>query len=170
MIDFTGVKAIRIPEGVVTKIVSAGVTLWEAIRYKNWVKFSTEADGKTIFNGGLGYKNNTRLNSSAVEVGLDGYTVCGYIPAKAGDVIRVKGLVFDSDHNTGCYFWTFDSSFAKLKTARPLASSQDITASVDENGVLVVKLATYATSVRYFRLSAYGSGENEIITVNEEIT
>lgn len=171
MIDFKTLKSLKIPEGVVTKIVSAGVTLWEAVRYKNWVKFSTEADGKTIFNGGLGYKNNSRLNSSAAVVTLDGYTVTGYIPARAGDIVRAKGVSFDSAHNSGCYFWTFDSSFTKLKNERPTdTSTDDVSITQEENGVIAFYLASYNTSVRYIRFSAYGDGANAIVTVNEEIT
>lgn len=171
MIDFSAVKSITIPEGIVTKIMSAGKTLWEAVRYKNWVPFSTEADGKTIFNGGLGYKNNSRLNSSAAVVTLDGYTVTGYIPARAGNIVRVKGVSFDSAHNSGCYFWTFDSSFTKLKSERPSDSSTaDISITQEGNGVIAFSLVDYNTSVRYIRLSAYGDGANAIVTVNEEIT
>lgn len=171
MIDFSTLKSLKIPEGIVTKIVSAGITLWEAVRYKNWIPFSTDADGKTIFNGGLGYKNNSRLNSSAAVVALDGYTVSGYIPARASNIVRVKGVTFDSAHNTGCYFWTFDSSFTKLKSERPYdGNTADISITQEGNGVTAFHLANYSTSVRYIRLSAYGDGANAIVTVNEEIT
>lgn len=169
MIDFSAVKAITIPEGIVTKIVYAGVTLWEAIRYKNWIPFAIDTD-KSIFNK-VGYKNNSRLNSSAAVVTLDGYTVSGYIPARAGDIVRVKGVAFDSAHNTGCYFWTFDSSFTKLKSERPAdGSTADISITQEGNGVTAFHLVAYNTNVRYIRFSAYGDGANLIVTVNEEIT
>ena len=60
MIDFTGVKSISIPEGIVKQITrkSDGVILFKS-GPKNWIPYSTTTDGKTIFNGGLGYKNNT---------------------------------------------------------------------------------------------------------------
>ena len=167
MIDFSTVKAITIPEGVVKKIVSAGVTLWEAIRYKNWVPFSIDTDG-SIFNK-VGYKDGSRLNSSAAVVELAGYVVSGYIPVKPGDIVRLKGLTWNSSTNTGSYFWTFDSSFTRLKSARPNASSQDIVASAEANGVTAFRLETYANAVAYIRLSAYGTGANMVITVNEEI-
>lgn len=171
MIDFSAIKAISIPEGKVKAIhrESDGQLLWKG-GYKNWVPYSTEADGKTIFNGGLGYKDNYRLNSSAAEVALSGYVVFGYIPVKADDVVRVKGITWDSSTNTGCYFYTFNSSFEKLKSTRPTGGSSDITAYVDENGVLVVEFAAYSKDVAYFRFSAYGSGAEVVITVNEEIT
>ena len=170
MIDFSKVKQIIIPEGKANKITrdSDGTVLWKS-GPKNWLPLSTEADGKTIYNNGLGYKSGTRLNSSASEVTLAGYGVCGYIPAKAGDIVRIKGVTWNSSTQTGSYFWTFDSSFTRMKAARPITSSQDVIASVDVNGVLVVELVSYNTSVRYIRLSAYGLGADTIITVNEEI-
>ena len=168
MIDFSTLKSLKIPEGVVTKIVSAGVTLWEAVKYKNWIPYSTTEDGKTIFNG-VGYKDNSRLNSSAVVVDQTGYAAFGFIPLKAGDVVRVKGLTWNSTYNTGCYFWIFDSSFTKLKQKRPNGGSSDITVEDEGNGVTKFTIRTYATETAYFRISAYGSGANAIITVNEEI-
>ena len=167
--DFSKVKSITIPEGIVTKIASAGVTLWEAVRYKNWVKYSTESDGKTIYNGGLGYKNNTRLNSSAVETTQSGYVTFGYIPLKANDVVRVKGVTWNSSTQTGGYFWTFDSSLTKLKSQRPNGGSSDIKVADEGNGVISFTIASYATATAYFRMSSYGSGADVIITVNEEI-
>ena len=169
MLDFEGVKAITIPEGKVKKIIRNGVTLWEAVKYKNWVKFATTEDGKTIFNG-VGYQDNSRLNSSAVVVDQTGYAAFGFIPLKAGGVVRVKGLTWNSTYNTGCYFWTFNSSFTKLKQMRGNGGgSADIILEDEGNGVTKFTIQTYATETAYFRMSAYGSGANAIITVNEEI-
>ena len=168
MIDFSKLKSLVIPEGVVTKIVSAGVTLWQAVRYKNWVLLSTDVDG-SIYNK-VGYKDNSRLNSSAAVVDLAGYVVTGYIPAKAGDTIRVKGIQWDSTTNTGGYFYTFDVDYNGLKYKRPNGDgSIDINFTVDENGVVTFTLVSYNTNVSFIRFSAYGVGENLIVTVNEEI-
>lgn len=168
-LNFADYVRLTIPEGSVTKITrqSDGAVLWKK-GYVNLVPLSTEADGKTIYNGGLGYKDNTRLNSSAAEVALDGYVVIGYIPVKSGDIVRVKGITWSSGTNTGGYFWTFDSSFTKQKQSRPSGGSQDITFST-ENGVVVFRLANYMSNCEYFRFSAYGTGENLVVTVNEEI-
>ena len=168
MIDFSAVKAITIPEGKAKAInrESDGLLLWKG-GSKNWVAYSTEADGKTIFNG-VGYKDNARLNSSAAVVALDGYVTSGYIPAKHGDTVRLKGLTWNSATNTGSYFWTFDSTFTPMKSGRPNNSSQDIVVS-EENGVISFYLQNYATGVAYVRLSSYGLGANMVITVNEEI-
>ena len=74
MIDFTGVKAITIPEGKVKKITSNGVVLWKG-GHTNLVPLSTEADGVTIYNGGLGYKNGYRIRSGGAE-GATGVGSC----------------------------------------------------------------------------------------------
>ena len=167
--DFTNLKKLSIGGVELTQLLIDGIQQWEAIRYKNWIPFAIDTD-KSIFNK-VGYKNNSRLNSSAAVVTLDGYTVTGYIPARADDTVRVKGVAFDSAHNSGSYFWTFDSSFAKLKSERPAdTSTADITITQEENGVLAFYLAAYNTNVRYIRFSAYGDGANAIVTVNEEIT
>lgn len=170
MINFSSLKELSILEGAVKKIVSAGVILWEIVKkYKNWVPFSTESDGKTIFNG-IGYKEGCRLNSDAEVVELDGYVTFGYIPVKASDVIRVWGLTWDSDHNTGCYLHVFDSSFVKQKILRPTSGTADVEFSIGSIGELVFRIKSYASYCAYIRLSAYGPfGASVIITVNEEI-
>ena len=166
-IDFSEIKGVAIPDGDVVKIEINGTLVWKA-GPTNWVPLSINADG-SAYNNGLGYTDNTRLNSSAAEVTLSGYVVCGYIPVKPGDTVRVKGITWDSATQTGSYFWTFDSSFTKQKQQRPNGGSSDITVS-NSNGVVSFKLAASMTDCAYFRISSYGSGADLIITVNEEIT
>lgn len=60
--DFSNVKSITIPEGKVKRILSGSTVLWQS-GYTNLVPLSTEADDKTIYNGGLGYKNGYRIRS-----------------------------------------------------------------------------------------------------------
>lgn len=168
MIDFSTVKSITIPEGIVKQISIDDIILWKG-GITNLVPTSIDTDG-SIFNG-TGYKNGSRLNSSAAVVDLAVHTVTGYIPAKAGDIIRVKGVAFDSNHHSGCYFWTFDSNFTRLKAERPAdTNTEDISVTYEENGVIAFRLVNYNTSVRYIRFSAFGDGANAIVTVNEEIT
>ena len=145
------------------------VTINEEINlYKNWVEYAIDTDG-SFFNG-IGYRLDTRLNSSAAEVAIADYGVSGYIPVKAGDVVRVRGAMFNTSYATGGYFWTFDENFTKLKSERPADNStEDISVVQEENGVTAFHLVSYNTDVRYIRLSAYGLGPNTLITVNEEI-
>ena len=186
MIDFSAVKSITIPEGVVTKIMSAGKTLWEAVRYKNWVPFSTEADGETIFNGGLGYQNGIRLSSSGETKEHVNSTVSGYIPVKPGDVIRIVGIDWGS-FNTNNYMCVYDDAFNYLGAAYGRFKTYGSSATFvhDECSVLnehdaLIKLAPIghsnaAPKIAYIRVSSVGynvspqDGANMIITVNEEI-
>lgn len=89
---FSNLKALTIPEGEVTKITSGGVTLWEKPpTMKNWVKYSTESDGTTIYNGGLGYKYGYRVRSGGAEAAQAYRTCTGFIPVKPLSVIRISG-------------------------------------------------------------------------------
>lgn len=169
MIDFTTLKKLVIPEGVVRAISRTidNVVLWKS-DIKNWVKYSTESDGTTIYNNNLGYKNNTRLNSSADEVDLTGYVTFGYIPVKANDVIRVKGVDWN-DGDSNCYLWYYDSTYTQQKYFRPDQGTEDIIMSNGENGEIIFTIKDYVSSCAYIRLCAKGFGETAIITVNEEI-
>lgn len=166
--DFSAFKKLTIGGVELKQLFINGIQVWNSV--KNWVKYSTEADGKTIYNGGLGYKDNTRLNSSAVEASKDGYSTVGYIPAKAGDIVRLKGLTWSVEHNSNCYFCTYDSSFTKIKYLRPEQNISDVVWSDEGNGVVAFRIVYYFAKCAYIRLSAYGSGANVMITVNEEIT
>lgn len=167
-LDFSEFKSLTVAGVALKQLFINGVQVWKS-GPKNWVRYSTEADGKTIYNGGLGYKNNTRLNSSAADVGKDGYATVGYIPVKAGDLIRLKGLTWSMEHNSNCYFWAFDANRTKIKYLRPEQNISDVIWTNEGNGVVAFDIQSYATSIKYIRLSAFGSGENAIITINEEI-
>lgn len=110
--DFSKVKSLKIPEGEVTKITSGGVTLWEKPpTMKNWVKYSTESDGKTIYNGGLGYKFGYRVRSGGAESAQNNTVCTGFIPVKPLSVIRVSGTLTAS---TSTAINVSDASFTNL--------------------------------------------------------
>ena len=60
MMDLTKLKKLVIGGIELKQLLINGVQVWKS-GYKNWVKYSTEADGVTIYNGGLGYKNGYRM-------------------------------------------------------------------------------------------------------------
>lgn len=71
-----------------------GIQVWKAATYKNWVKYSTEADGVTIYNSvgegaTPGYKQKTRVRSGGGETGHGNATCTGYIKVNPGDIVRV---------------------------------------------------------------------------------
>lgn len=62
MIDFTGVSALRIPEGNVTKITNAsGTVLWEKVEenytYPSYIKFNADM----VFDTGVRCSQNTKI-------------------------------------------------------------------------------------------------------------
>ena len=82
--------------------------------YTNRVPLSTESDGVTIYNNGLGYMNGSRISSSdsgAVCKQSDvGVTHTGFIPVRPGQTIRIAGALF---HWNGVEtaINTYDSTF-----------------------------------------------------------
>lgn len=188
-IDFTGVKGVTIPEGVVKMITRGSEVLWKAITFKNQVPISTDTDG-SIFNG-VGYKENVRLSSSGGISGSaqNGSVTTGFIPFPDGDatVIRMKGVIWKSasaDIGGHYYINFYDSNkkfLAYLSAVEAPAATHIVTVTRDANGVeSVVWNQSYGTTnvllqfvrntAKYVRINAYGKGADMIVTINEEIT
>lgn len=182
MIDFTGVKAITIPEGVVKQITrkSDGVVLWKA-GYKNWVKYSTTNDGKTIYNGGLGYKNGYRVRSGGAEAAMAAATCTGFIPASAGDVIGLGGAQLGNNANSNAIN-VYDASYTNLGQVVENYATHGYGIFADGklsnwNQGTTKNNCYYWTvpngaGIAFVRVTGRMNnlGENMIVTVNEEIT
>lgn len=188
MIDFTGVKSVTIPEGVVKQITrkSDGTVLFKS-GYTNQVPRSLSSGGGSIYNG-TGYKNGYRLSSNGSEKSQNNSTVTGFIPAKPGDVIRMKGVTWGTSESNGyCYILYAGSDFKNVFTINKYRqdtannnmsnftdkSKVDLTTSgifTDSNGVTTF-IVNFNTTINYtyIRISAEGNGANMIVTVNEEI-
>ena len=79
---------------------------------ENLILSSIESD-KTPYNGGIGYKEGYRLNSSGIEKTLEGGVVSGFIPFTGGTVeVRVPSSNYSGVYN---YLHVYDSSFAIIK-------------------------------------------------------
>ena len=183
--DFTGIKSLTIPEGSVKKITAGGVVLWEKITaIKNWVKFSTEADGVTIYNNGLGYKDGYRVRSSGAEGALDTASCTGYIPFTKSDKLYIYPPFFGKNNDNAITF--FDASFTCLGHITDSGSAYGIcsgnvamfkTTVVDGVSVLDLSDVTasgveniaYVRVTNYINASAGIIGADMIITKNEEI-
>jgi hypothetical protein len=183
--DFSIIKALTIPEGEVTKIEANGVVLWQAVTYKNWAKYSTEADGTTIYNNGLGYKDGYRVRSGGAEAELVRAICTGFIPFKKGDVLRIypafigknteNAINFSDASRTNLGQQTGVTSYGICQVNQSLwvASAKNVV-----DGVTVVDISNIpnANDVAYVRVTNYkgeggtiSSGAEMIITVNEEI-
>ena len=187
MLDFTGVKAITIPEGKVKKITrkSDGAFIWERKGFTNLVPLSTEADGKTIYNGGKGYKDKYRIRSSGAEVGMDEGTCTGYIQYTKSDKLYIYPPFTGGNTQNAINF--YDGSFACIGQVTDSGGGYGICAGYASlfktqvvNGVSVLDLSAVTISgvenIAFVRVTndRYAcenrSGSDMIITKNEEIT
>ena len=185
--DFSTLKSLTIPEGEVTKITSGSTVLWEAVTYKNWVPYSTESDGKTIYNGGLGYKNGYRIRSGGGEGALAWSAHTGFIPVKGGDVVRISGMNYGDGEGHGSAMNVADSSFANIGqfsmgsgeygifTQSAYKSYAKSSVVEEKTGVWKWIVPPAASGVTYIRVSAAmynqaaADGSKLIVTINEEI-
>lgn len=186
MIDFGTVKEITIPEGVVLKIMSGSKLLWEKIKFTNQVPYSTESDGVTIYNGGLGYKNGYRVRSGGAEAAISTASCTGYIKVSPGDIIRLSGWDF-SYVSTANAINASDSGFTNLGQITGTETDgysygifagggayegfDHKTITEETTGVWKWIVPPAASGVAYIRVSGYtdGDGSGMIVTVNEEI-
>jgi hypothetical protein len=100
--DFSNIKAITIPQGDVKMLHINGTLMWQveaAPAYTNQVPISTETDGVTIYNGGLGYKDGERIRSGGALGSHSGASHTGFIRAVGGDVVRLSGYNIKYSNN-----------------------------------------------------------------------
>lgn len=149
--------------------------------YINRVPISINADG-TIYNGGLGYKNKTRVRSGGAEGESSDAACTGYIPVKPTDIIRLKGWDMKFSATANCINIS-DANFNNLGQWSAQYSGgygnlagtgyATLEAMVEEgNGVYKWQIppANFCETA-YIRVSGStgGSGAGMIVTVNEEI-
>lgn len=186
--DFSILKTLSIPDGIVKKLESSGVILWEEpYSYTNQVFISTDENGD-IYNG-VGYKNGYRIRSGGAESEAGSSCCTGFIPCKAGDILR---FCFAS----GTKIWTestayytslnfSDESFTNLGQFTSQPAVYDIFASTseynnvqkDENNENVWKyIVTDNSDIAFVRFAVPYVSDNDwiggadlIVTVNEEI-
>lgn len=181
--DFSSVKAITIPEGKVKKITrkSDGVVLFKS-GYTNLVPLSTEADGKTIYNGGLGYKNGYRVRSGGAEAASDIAVCTGYTPFTKNDKLYIDPPFTNQNTNNAINF--YDGSYTNLGQITDSGTGYGICAGQVNafkttlgDGVSILDLSNNTVSgvenIAFVRITNdyyQAHGAEMIITKNEEIT
>ena len=177
--------------GVEMKELRIGDTLIWKGGHTNLMPLSTEADGNTIYNGGLGFKAGYRIRSGGAEAEHSRAAFCtGFIPFKSGDVFRMYspyGFGTDSSipsvnvsdankNNIGQS--AYNGTYGILNTD---AGRFDKCSSVDENGIMTFVSPTNiqdADKIAFARVTLLLAGlqtnmtaamAETIITVNEEI-
>lgn len=179
--DFANLKSLTIPEGEVAEITCNGVLLWKG-GYTNLVPLSTEADGKTIYNGGLGYKDGYRIRSGGAE-GTSAQAVCtGFIPFVKGEKLYIYPPFSGQNVNNAINFAdkTFTNKGQIVDSGAGYGICSDHPAEFKSqvvNGVSVLDLSENTVSgvedIAFVRIThehnTTSSGANLIITKNEEI-
>lgn len=179
MMDFGSLKKLTIGGVELKQLFIGGIQVWKS-GYKNWVKFSTESDGKTIYNGGKGYKDGYRVRSGGAEGATGAGSCTGFIPVKGGDVIRFSGWDMSVKANESAINVS-DSSFTNIGQTAGLGSYGVLAYTEyvlekslvqESTGVWKWVVPPASFGIAYIRVSGYteGDGAKMIITVNEEIT
>lgn len=157
--------------------------------FTNLVPTSTEADGVSIYNGGLGYKQGWRVRSGGTEAENTYSTITGYIPAKAGDCIRVGGVIrsfVDGGVGNAINVYTSLSSEAIGQIVGNSASGYGIFIAdgshYGQGSQKVVQKDDYwqwtippNAGINYIRVTGFTRNDNQpihselIVTINEEI-
>lgn len=163
--------------------------------YTNLVPTSLAPDG-TVFNNGLGYKNGVRISSSgpssdsssatAVSTGFMAYT----IPATGlPGTIYIKGVTLQDVSNQRLYFSKDRQSYIRLYLEGNYTTGANALSTyytVETLGTQYYRLTPKpsgdssvlaeqsvggdaTTTAQYMRWSFVGTGENLVITVNQEI-
>jgi len=142
--------------------------------YVNRLLMSTNPDG-TLY-GGLGYESDTRLSvSSGVfeERNETGWCATGLIPAKAGDVIRLKNCVFTISttaptHRGGIFAADEKGDYTGLMVLVAEFTKMETVQYADGDNVVEFTLPTWFNG-SHLRIVAQEFTLESVITVNEEI-
>lgn len=183
MMDFSKFKKLTIGGVELKQLFINGVQVWKA-GYKNWVKYSTESDGVTIYNGGLGYKNGYRVRSGGAEGATTGGSCTGFIPVKGGDVVRFSGWDMAAQNNENAVNVS-NSEFENIGQfagAGEYGIFADAYKAYSRSSMVLEKTGIWkwvvppaASGVAHIRVSGLtnpsyvGSYADMIVTINEEI-
>lgn len=132
--------------------------------YTNVIKTAVANDG-TAYNGGTGYKADTRINSSDVDVACTGMCCTGNIPVSGTDVVRIKNMTV-SGSNTS--YFVLKGSLTASHATGSISGASGFPAP-DANGVITFNIAELNPDAKYIRLSVGVIDDTSIITINEPI-
>ena len=142
--------------------------------YTNQIPLSTDETG-AVYNG-TGYKDGYRLNSGAAETASSGSIITGFIPVKAGDVVRFSGeYICDQLGAENTYFYDNNKSNYSHRMT-PFMWAQDSASEFTPANYDSTEHKLYSftvpddANIAYVRFSLHGTtGADAVITVNEEI-
>lgn len=110
----------------------------------NQIPLSTDTDG-TIYNGGLGYKTDTRINSSGVDAESADVSVTGYIPAENGQTVYMKGIAIENSGLSKIVMYDSDKSkLTEVYTSELTSVGNDIYSyTIAQEGTAYIRISSY---------------------------
>ena len=151
-------------------------TATSTANYTNQLPISTDGSGN-VYNG-TGFKNSSRFNSSGV---IKDYTtapafVTGFIPVKAGEIVRLNGnyIKIDDSGASGFNNYFYKADYSSITGVAMSGFNQAYFTNVKTNSdgyitEFALNPSGSMANVAYMRLTLLGVGEGCILTVNEEI-
>lgn len=169
MIDFKNLKKLTIGGVELKQLFINGIQVWKAISYTNQIPISTDKDG-SIYNG-KGWKDATYDNNG--NVGTNNATdLTGFIPCKAGDIIRLQNMPFNSSVNTcRLTFYKSDKSFlVQALVGSTWYLDNELKGVKDSSGNYIQwTIKNLTGTVAFIRITAASITADSIVTVNQEI-
>lgn len=174
-------KLYVLPDGYIYAYMLTEKEVESGPAYTNLLPLAKNTDRTTIYNG-KGYKEGTKLSGSGGGESAVSSALCasGFIPAVAGDVLRIKGIspVTSSTHyvvaynssnertgNTTLYFGSKDGVLYFQSKAEAASAIYTID---DDVITLTLTKANFGSGFNAIRISAKMDA-NTIVTINEEI-
>lgn len=141
-------------------VIKATATVQIAI--VNMIPLSTTSvGGSELYNGGQGYKTDTRVNSSSIEVAMTGMCCTGFmnVSSEAEHTVRIKNVTIEGTGSAYLLGMSDDETTVQSWTNANLTA--------DESGVITVTSSN--SSIKAFRLSCGVIDSTSIITIDQEI-
>lgn len=170
--DFNNIKHISISSKYIKNIKRKidGELLWTCSPHTNMIPISTDYDLHTIYNG-IGISEGRWSASSDKVNPTTGYGTTGLIPAKPGDIIRVKGFNYISGSQVYAIPIIHDGTNYTVCPEFPYSNIPEVTqAGYVSPGYMEFSLdkETYG-DFNYIRICLRGLTSNSVITINEPI-
>lgn len=172
-------KGVEVPSGATAGNLAALIAqLPDAVTYTNMLKKAVDTS-KNPYNSGKGWKADTYLSFNGLtESSSTNYDVTGFIPAKAGDIIRLKNvqLCKTVNGNSKCIVACVKSDFSALasspnwlKEPSSFTAAWNAVTNADGTDVVQFSVPTANSATAYIRLCCGSLTDKSIITINEEI-
>lgn len=143
----------------------------EVTNYTNLLPLATDASG-AVYNG-KGYKVNA-YDNNGTEAYNDRTCLTGFIPCKAGDVIRIKNMPFNTTvQQCRLSFYTADKTFIGQAMGNSTwFMDTEFVGIKDDAGNYIswsIKDTSASTGCAYVRITAISITDDSIVTINEPI-